>query len=64
MQQEYKHSVSFPSDREIRFTREFNGTPQQVWDAFTRPELIMKWMIGPGGWSMPVCQVEARIGGT
>lgn len=64
MEQEYKHSVSFPSEREIRFTREFDAAIGQVWDAFTRPELIKKWMIGPGGWSMPVCEVEPRVGGT
>ena len=55
--------VSMPSDREVRVVRTFNAPRQLVWDAHTKPELIRKWMLGPPGWSMPVCEMDVRIGG-
>jgi uncharacterized protein YndB with AHSA1/START domain len=50
-------------DREIVMTREFNAPRQLVFDAFTKPELIRRWLLGPDGWSMPVCDVDLRVGG-
>lgn len=55
--------VSQPSDREVRVVRTFKAPRQLVWDAHTKPELITKWMLGPPGWSMPVCEVDLRVGG-
>jgi uncharacterized protein YndB with AHSA1/START domain len=55
--------VTLPSDREVRVTRTFNAPRALVWDAHTKPELIQKWMLGPPGWSMPVCEMEVRKGG-
>lgn len=50
-------------DREIVMTRDFNAPRHLVFDAFTKPELIRRWLLGPDGWSMPVCEVDLRIGG-
>ena len=50
-------------DREIVMTRDFNAPRQLVFDAFTKPELIKRWLLGPDGWSMPVCEVDLRVGG-
>lgn len=50
-------------DREIVITREFNAPRQVVFDAFTKPDLIRRWLLGPDGWSMPVCEVDLRVGG-
>jgi uncharacterized protein YndB with AHSA1/START domain len=55
--------VTLPSDREVRVVRSFNAPRQLVWDAHTKPELIQKWMLGPPGWSMPVCEMDVREGG-
>jgi uncharacterized protein YndB with AHSA1/START domain len=55
--------VTLPSDREVRVTRTFNAPRQFVWDAHTKPELVQKWMLGPPGWSMPVCEMDVREGG-
>lgn len=55
--------VALPSDREVRVTRSFEAPRNLVWDAHTRPELIRKWMLGPPGWSMPVCEMDLREGG-
>jgi len=35
-----------------------------VWDAHTKPELVKKWLLGPPGWSMPVCKIDLRVGGS
>lgn len=55
--------VTFPSEREVRVTRTFNAPRTLVWDAHTKPELVQKWMLGPPGWSMPVCEMDVREGG-
>lgn len=56
-------TLTTPSDREVRFTRTFQAPRALVFDAFTRPELLARWMIGPDGWSMTVCEVDLRPGG-
>jgi uncharacterized protein YndB with AHSA1/START domain len=55
--------VSTPSDREIRVARAFEAPAKLVWDCHTKPELIRRWMLGPPGWSMPVCEVDLTVGG-
>jgi uncharacterized protein YndB with AHSA1/START domain len=55
--------VSLPSDREVRVVRTFNAPRKLVWDAHTKPELIQKWMFGPPGWIMTVCEMDVRVGG-
>jgi len=55
--------VSTPSDREIALTRAFDAPRRVVFDAFTKPELIKRWLLGPDGWTMPVCEVDLRAGG-
>jgi uncharacterized protein YndB with AHSA1/START domain len=50
-------------DREIVMTREFNAPRKLVFEALTKPELVKKWLIGPPGWSMPVCEIDLRVGG-
>ena len=55
--------VSTPSDREIRVARAFDAPAKLVWDCHTKPELIRRWMLGPPGWSMPVCEVDLTVGG-
>ncbi len=56
-------SATLPSDRDIRLTRDFNASRQLVWDAHTRPELLRKWLTGPRNWTMPVCDIDLRVGG-
>jgi len=55
--------VTTPSDREIRVARAFDAPAKLVWDCHTKPELIRRWMLGPPGWSMPVCEVDLTVGG-
>ncbi|MGD0668068.1 MAG: SRPBCC family protein [Bryobacteraceae bacterium] len=55
--------VSTPSDREIQITRDFHAPRQLVFDAFTKPDLVRRWLLGPPGWTMPVCEIDLRVGG-
>lgn len=50
-------------DAEVVITRVFQAPRQLVWDAWTRPEHLRQWMLGPDGWSMPICDVDLRVGG-
>ena len=52
-----------PSDREIRITRDFDAPRQLVFDAFTKPELVRRWLLGPPGWTMPICEIDLSVGG-
>ena len=56
-------SAALPSDCEIRITRQFNAPRQMVWNAHTKPELLKRWLLGPPGWEMPVCDIDLREGG-
>jgi uncharacterized protein YndB with AHSA1/START domain len=56
--------ITTPSDTEIAFTRLFNAPRQLVWDAMHKPELVRKWLFGPVGWTMTVCEGEPIVGGT
>lgn len=50
-------------DRELVMTRSFHAPRTLVFDAFTKPELVRQWLLGPPGWSMPVCEIDLRVGG-
>lgn len=52
-----------PSDREIAMTRVFNAPRELVFAAWTDPEHVPHWMLGPEGWTMPVCEIDLRPGG-
>ena len=56
-------AVTTPSDCEIAITRAFATSQQQLFDAFTKPELVRRWLLGPEGWTMPVCEIDLRVGG-
>ena len=54
--------VTTPSDKEIRMTRVFDAPRHLVVDAFSKPELLKKWLLGPPGWEMVVCNVATKPG--
>ena len=55
--------VTTPSDREVRVTRKFTAPAALLFDAHTKPELVKRWLLGPPGWSMPVCEIDLTVGG-
>jgi uncharacterized protein YndB with AHSA1/START domain len=55
--------ISLPGECEIEMTREFSAPRQLVFDAHTKCHLIKRWLFGPDGWEMSVCEVDLRVGG-
>ena len=50
------------NDTQVRISRVIRGTAEQVWDAHHEPELLQRWLLGPDGWTMPVCEVASEVG--
>jgi len=50
-------------DTHIVIKRHFAAPPEAVYRAHIDPKLIQRWMLGPEGWTMPVCINEAKPGG-
>lgn len=61
--EQMKTVLTLPSDREIAVTRRFNAPRTLVWQAYTQAEHLRHWW-GPTGWSLPVCELDLRPGGT
>ena len=55
--------VTTPSDREVRVTRTFDAPRSLIFDCHTKPDLVRRWLLGPPGWTMPVCEIDFRVGG-
>jgi uncharacterized protein YndB with AHSA1/START domain len=58
-----KLTLKTEGDLQVVVTRRFVAPPDAVYRAHTEPDLIQKWMLGPEGWTMPVCICDARPGG-
>jgi uncharacterized protein YndB with AHSA1/START domain len=52
-----------PNDLEVVITRVVAAPRRAVFDAFTVPARIRQWLLGPPGWTMPVCELDLRVGG-
>lgn len=55
-------SITLPSDREIQVTRSFAAPADLVFDCWTIPALIRRWL-GPAEWKFVTCEFDARVGG-
>jgi len=57
-------TVTATSEREVTITRLFDAPRTLVFDAMTKPEHIVRWWGRLGdGYSVPVCEVDLRVGG-
>ncbi len=52
------------SDTQVRVARVIRGSVNQVWRAHTEADLMQRWLLGPDGWTMPVCDVAEHVGDT
>ena len=50
------------SDTQVRVSRVIRGSAEQVWAAHHDADLLQRWMLGPDGWAMPVCEVATEVG--
>ena len=55
--------ASLPSDTEVLVKRSFDAPVNLVWRAYMEPDLLRRWCTAQPGWSMPVCQMDMRVGG-
>lgn len=55
--------LSTSGDRELVIVRRFAAPRELVFACHTRPELVRRWLLGPPGWTMPLCEIDARVGG-
>ena len=55
--------VSMPSDREVEVVRSFQAPRALVYEAYVTPALLQRWLTAQPGWSMPVCEMDVRVGG-
>jgi uncharacterized protein YndB with AHSA1/START domain len=55
--------VTTPSDTEIAMTRVFDAPRRLVFEAYTKPELVRRWLGVFGDFTMPVCEIDLRVGG-
>jgi len=51
------------SEREVLVKRSFNASVNLVWQAYTDPALMRRWLMAIPGWSMPVCEMTTHVGG-
>jgi uncharacterized protein YndB with AHSA1/START domain len=56
-------SYTTPSDREVLMTRVVNAPRRLVFAAWTEPRHLQRWLTGPEGWTMPICEIDLRPGG-
>jgi uncharacterized protein YndB with AHSA1/START domain len=60
---QYKATVTLPSDDQILITREFDAPRHLVYRAWTTPELVKRWWAGKRG-EVTVAEIDLRVGGT
>lgn len=55
--------VEVLDDQHVRITRAFAAPRQLIWRAHTEPELMKRWLLGPDGWRMTICETDLVAGG-
>src|SRR3984885_10768674 len=58
-----KMTLKPEADTHVIVSMRSAAPPEAVYRAHTEPKLIQKWLLGPEGWTMPVCINEAKAGG-
>ena len=58
-----KTTVEARGDRELIIRRSFNAPKDLVFRAHTECSLLKRWMFGPDGWTLAVCEIDLRVGG-
>lgn len=48
---------------ELQWKRRFSASVASVFKALTTPDLVQQWLTGPPGMTMPICEIDLRVGG-
>lgn len=62
MKNEGTLQITTPTEREVVLTRVFDAPRSLVFDAWTKPELLVRWLVAPGR-SMVICEIDLKVGG-
>ncbi len=57
-------ALELVDDTHARVVRDVRGSLKDVWRAHHEAALVRRWMLGPDGWTMPVCEVATEPGQT
>ena len=55
--------IQTDNDLEVVIIREFDAPRDLLYRCHTEADLVRQWLLGPPGWTMPVCEIDARVGG-
>ena len=59
----YPVTIETHNDLEVVIIREFDAPRELLYRCHTEPELVRKFLLGPPKWTIPVCEIDARVGG-
>lgn len=61
----YHHTLDIEprGERDLVMTRRFDAGKALVFRALTEPHLVKRWLLGPDGWILKVCEIDLRVGG-
>jgi len=55
---------SIASDTQVKFVRVVNAPRDLTFEVYTKPEHLTQWLGGLEGWTMPICEMEPKAGGS
>jgi uncharacterized protein YndB with AHSA1/START domain len=58
-----KLTLETEGEKFVIVKRRFAAPPEAVYRAHLEPDLVQQWMLGPEGWTMPVCINDGKPGG-
>jgi uncharacterized protein YndB with AHSA1/START domain len=59
-----KLTLATDGETKVVIKRRFAAPPEAVYRAHVEKDLVQKWLLGPPGWTMPACMLDARPGGS
>jgi len=58
-----KVTVEAKGERELVIRRSFKAPKSLVFQAHTECKYLKRWMFGPDGWTLDVCEIDLKVGG-
>jgi len=63
MMSDRKLTIAARGDTEIAIARVFDAPRTLVFEAYTKPAYLKRWLGVWGGWELAVCEMDLRVGG-
>ena len=55
--------ITKPNETSLRLQRTYDAPAEDVFDAWTNPEVLRRWWKANPAWTTPVAEVDLRVGG-